>query len=268
MPALKRRIVGPALALLVAATVAAPGAASGARRQHWVPPPMLTWYWQLQGPIDNSVDAAVYDVDAFDTPSWEVARLHALGRRVVCYLDVGTWESWRPDASRFPRSVLGRPDAGWPGERWLDIRDMTVLRPIMLARLRLCARKGFDGVEPDNIEEIGNDSGFPITRDEQLRYAEWIAAAAHSQGLAVFQKNDPQQARVLEPRFDGALVEQCNEYRECSAFYPYLRAHKPVLNAEYERSLYPSFCAADMRAGIMGALYNLELDGRLFRPCW
>jgi hypothetical protein len=233
-----------------------------------VPPPTPTWYWQLQGRINNSVDAAVYDVDGFDTPSREVARLHALGRRVVCYVDVGTWESWRPDASRFPRSVLGRPDAGWPGERWLDIRDIRALRPIMLARLALCARKGFDGVEPDNIEEVGNDPGFPITLGEQLRYARWIAAAAHALGLAVFQKNDPEQARALEPHFDGALVEQCNQYQECASFAPYLRAGKPVLNAEYERSLYPGFCAADARLGIMGALYDLALDGRLYTPCW
>jgi hypothetical protein len=222
----------------------------------------------LQGPIDNSVPAAVYDIDLFDTTTSEIGRLHALGKRVVCYVDVGTWESWRPDASRFPRAVLGRPDAGWPGERWLDIRDLRVLEPIVMARLRLCSRKGFDGVEPDNIEAVGNATGFPIRLGEQLHYAEWVAAAAHSVGLAVFQKNDPQQAHALQAHFDGALVEQCNQYSECSAFAGYLQAHKPVLNAEYERSLYPAFCAADRRAGIMGALYDLALDGRLFKPCW
>ena len=48
---------------------------------------------------------------------------------------------------------------------------------------------------------------------------------------------------------------------------PYLRAGKPVLNAEYGRS--PSaFCAADTRAGIMGARYSLGLDGSTFEPCW
>jgi hypothetical protein len=41
-----------------------------------------------------------------------------------------------------------------------------------------------------------------------------------------------------------------------------------VLNAEYDRSLYPGFCAADSRLGIMGALYNLGLDGRMYRACW
>jgi hypothetical protein len=74
--------------------------------------------------------------------------------------------------------------------------------------------------------------------------------------------------RALQPHFDGALVEQCNQYSECGAYRPYLRAGKPVLNAEYRPSLYPRFCTAENRAGLIGALYNLALNGRRFRPCW
>ena len=84
----------------------------------------------------------------------------------------------------------------------------------------------------------------------------------------MFEKNDPEQARQLEPHFDAALDEQCNQYSECGAYRPYLRAGKPVLNAEYKASLFPSFCASDARAGIMGVLYNLDLNGRLYKPCW
>ena len=86
--------------------------------------------------------------------------------------------------------------------------------------------------------------------------------------MAVFQKNDPDQASTLAPHFDGALDEQCNEYSECSSFRPYLSAGKPVLNAEYQASLYPGFCSADNAAGIMGALYSLNLDGSTYQPCW
>ena len=235
---------------------------------HWAPPQHLTWYWQLQGRVPLNEPVAAYDLDGFDTTAANVARLHAVGKRVICYVDVGTWERWRPDARRFPRGVLGRPVAGWPGERGLDLRRTAILEPLMTARLRMCARKGFDAVEGDNIDEQGNDPGFPVRLADQLRYAEWLAGEAHTLGLAVFQKNDPEQARALEPSFDGALVEQCNEYAECGAFAPYLRAGKPVINAEYRASLYPGFCAADARAGIMGALYDLSLDGRRFAPCW
>jgi hypothetical protein len=254
------------IACLVAGAWLLVGTAS-ASTGRWAPPQRLTWYWQLTGRVRTRLPAAAFDIDGFENSAAEVASLHKRNRHVVCYVDVGTWERWRPDARTFPRSVLGKPN-GWPGERWLDVRRLSVLEPIMLERLRMCAAKRFDAVEPDNIDGFANSTGFPITAHDQLVYDEWIARQAHGLGLAVFQKNDPEQASVLQPYFDGALVEQCNQYRECSAFHDYLAAGKPVLDAEYESALYPGFCAADARARIMGALYNLGLDGRRYKPCW
>lgn len=258
-------LAGAVVVLFLLAASLALARGDGARKPPAVPA-HPTWYWQLTGRIDNSHRVAIYDTDGFETRASEVARLHALGRFVVCYIDVGTWERFRPDAGRFPASVLGRPN-GWPGERWLDIRRLHVLEPIMRARFAMCAHKRFDAVEPDNIEAYTNRSGFPITARGQLRYDEWIAHTVHGLGLAVLQKNDPGQARALEPYFDGVLDEQCNQYHECGAFKPYLAADKPVLNAEYKASLYPGFCASDARLGISGVLYGLSLDGRLYRPC-
>ena len=233
----------------------------------WHPPKRFTWYWQLDGQIPNTIPASVYDIDGFNTNASEVAALHRLGKHVVCYIDIGTWENWRPDAKRFPASVKGKSN-GWPGERWLDVRRLSVLKPIMTRRLQMCARKRFDAVEPDNMDGYSNPSGFKLTARNQLAYDDWVAGQAHRLGLAVFEKNDPEQARRLEPHFDGVLDEQCNQYSECDAYRSYLSAGKPVLNAEYEPSLFPGFCAADARAGIMGVLYNLDLNGRLYKPCW
>jgi hypothetical protein len=266
--------VAPAvLAALVALALAPAGAsarplASGSPAAvpgWWQLPARLTWYWQLQGKVNNGEPVAAYDIDGFENGAAEVAVLHARGTRVICYVDVGTAERFRPDYQLFPASVLGRSN-GWPGERWLDIRRLDVLEPIMAARLRMCAEKGFDAVEPDNIEAFSNRSGFPITAQEQLTFNEWVAQEAHALGMAVLQKNDGEQASTLAPHFDGALSEQCNQYRECASFAPYLAAGKPVLNAEYHLSG-SSFCAADIAAGIMGARFNLALNGRLFAPC-
>jgi hypothetical protein len=123
----------------------------------------------------------------------------------------------------------------------------------MTARFQMCKNNGYDAIEPDNI-------------DDQLAYNEWIAGEAHSLGLAVFQKNDPEQASTLQPYFDGILDEQCNQYSECNLLSPYLSAGKPALDAEYASST--SFCSADNSAGIMGAIYNLNLDGGTYQPCW
>ena len=171
-----------------------------------------------------------------------------------------------PDARKFPSSVLGKPN-GWPGERWLDIRQLSVLEPLVTARFQMCKQKGFDAIEPDNMDGYQNHTGFDISAHDQLSYDRWVAKEAHSVGLAVFQKNDPEQATQLQPDFDGVLDEQCNEYSECSSFHVYLRAGKPVLNAEYSLPL-SRFCPADNRAGIMGALYNLNLDGATYQACW
>ena len=245
-----------AAALATAATAAA----------YWHPPERLTWYWQLQGRIDGTRRVAAYDVDGFDTSATEVRRLHAAGKHVICYIDAGTWENWRPDARRFPPAALGRGN-GWPGERWLDVRRPVVRRLMRARLLDECAHKGFDALEPDNIDGYQASTGFSITAGEQLAYDEWIARTAHGLGMAVFQKNDSGQARRLEPSFDGVLAEQCNQYSECGAYEPYLRAGKPVLDAEYSLVV-GQFCGADGRAGIMGARYDLALDGRLYQPCW
>ncbi len=241
------------------------GSSADASSSWWHPPQHLSWYWQLQGKLDMAVPVAAYDVDGFETGSGEVAALHAQGRHVVCYIDVGTAESFRPDYGSFPRMVLGHSN-GWPGEKWLDIRQLSVIEPIMTARFRMCAEKGFDAVEPDNIEAFSNKSGFPITSQQQLAFNEWVAEEVHALGMAVLQKNDGQQTPQLSPYFDGALTEQCNQYRECSAFEPYLASGRPVLNAEY-RLKDAKFCGADDAAGIVGARFNLALDGRRFEPC-
>jgi hypothetical protein len=81
----------------------------------------------------------VYDVDLFDVSADLVSRLHALGRNVICYMSAGSWEDWRPDAKEFPGEALGKDYDGWEGERWLDIRNIDALAPIMRARLDLCA---------------------------------------------------------------------------------------------------------------------------------
>jgi hypothetical protein len=70
-------------AVLVAVAVAAFGTA-GSAHARWKPHVGTTWQWQLDRPLDVSVDAAVYDVDAFETKARQAAHLHRLGRHVVC----------------------------------------------------------------------------------------------------------------------------------------------------------------------------------------
>jgi hypothetical protein len=242
-----------------AAPLPAPAAPAPTAPAVWVPAAGISWQWQLTGPLDLSVDAALYDVDLFDTTAAAVAELHARGRHVVCYLDAGTYEPGRPDAGAFPDAVLGAGVEGWPGERWLDIRRLDVLRPILEHRMDLCRDKGFDGVEPDNVDAYANTSGFALSAADQLAFNRFLAAGAHARGLSVGLKNDLDQVAALEPDFDWALDEQCFQYRECDALQPFARAGKAVLIAEYETEP-PAFCPPARAAGYSAIRKHLELD--------
>jgi hypothetical protein len=255
------RLKGVFLGLCALALLTAGGASAAT---WWHPPQQLTWYWQLSGTPKLEPVMAI-DIDGFNNGASEVAALHAAGQRAICYIDVGTAENWRPDYGRFPPSVLGTGN-GWPGETWLNVADLATLEPIMTARFAMCQAAGYDAVEPDNMDGYENSTGFAITAAQQATYDEWVAEEVHSLGMAVFEKNDPDQASTLEPYFDGVIDEQCNEYGGCSAYGPYLSAGKPVLNAEYTGGT--SFCAADNAAGIMGALYSVNLDGSTYTPCF
>ncbi len=256
-----------ALAALIAAALLCAGAGTArAAGGWWKLPAHPTWYWQLTDKVNNAEPVEIYDIDGFENSAAEVAELHAQGKRVVCYIDVGTAEKFRPDYKEFPKSVLGKSN-GWPGEHWLDIRQLSVLEPIMAARFQMCKEKGFDAVEPDNMEGYANKTGFPLTAAEQLTYNEWVADEVHALGMAVLQKNDGEQTPEQQPFFDGAITEECNQFHECSDFEPYLVAGEPVLNAEYKLKT-SRFCAADEAAGIMGARFNLALNGKRFEPCF
>src|ERR1700749_3698774 len=79
-----------------------------------------SWDIQLDSPPRAPFPAVnLIETDGFDTPAATVTALHRsrAGRVVVCYLDAGTWERWRPDAARYLKSLLGRPDDGWAGGR-------------------------------------------------------------------------------------------------------------------------------------------------------
>ncbi len=230
----------------------------------WTPAPAATWQWQLSGKLDLTVPADVYDVDLFETPASDVARIHQQGARAVCYFSAGTRETGRPDP--FPASVAGKALEDYPDERWLDVRALHVLGPILERRLDLCARKGFDGVEADNVDGYANASGFPLRAADQLRFNRFLAREAHARGLAIALKNDLDQVAALAPAFDWALVEQCFQYDECARLRPFTTAGKAVWEVEYERAP-DTFCPAARAAGFMAMRKRLELDSAR-DPCW
>jgi hypothetical protein len=248
-----------AVVVLAAVLAAVPVAAAPPR-----PTPDDRLQWQLGDlPADLSVDAEVYDLDLFETSRAEVDQLHEDGRFVVCYLSAGSWEPYRPDARRFPRSVRGRPIAGFEDERWLDIRRMDVLLPILEDRLDRCAAKGFDGVEFDNVDGWTNRTGFPLTRRHQFVFLRRLANEAKARGLSPGLKNALGLIPDLVGHYGWALNEQCIQYQECRHYRPFVRAGKAVFVVEY-RGPASEVCGRELR-GTSASLKRLRLDAEVTR---
>jgi endo-alpha-1,4-polygalactosaminidase (GH114 family) len=233
----------------------------------WRPAAGLTWQWQLTSRLDLDLRTDVVDVD-LEVGRSVVEYYHSQGTKVVCYISVGSYENWRSDAGRFPAEVLGKDYVGWSGEKWLDIRRIDLLAPIMLARMDECAAKGFDGVEPDNMEIHSNDTGFPLTYQDQLRYALWLAEEAHKRGLAIGQKNAPDQTKDLVDVFDFAITEDAFYFGWAEQMLPYIQAGKPVFVAEYTDlpGDWEAFCRQSKALGFSTILKHRDLDAWI-RSC-
>lgn len=234
-------------------------------------------------------------------PSPVVAALHASGKYSICYVDAGAYQTGFPDDRDFAPADYGDRARrygmrGWPGEWWLNItgfRDYVPGRASTLTgsavniaaalarRIRWCALEGQDALEPDDTDGYTNrgltgvrGGGWHLSRADAAGFERWLAHQAHADGLAIFQKNDAANAATNARTFDGMIVEQCNYFRDpCAGPHgdatPYLRLGKPVLNAEYtaDGESRSRFCPGDLRAGITGALFNVALNGAVYRPC-
>ncbi len=226
------------------------------------PGPGAPFQIQLDGGVPDDPGAALVIVDN-EVPADAVATLHATGAYVVCYLSVGTSEEYRPDVGDFPESVLGAPLPDWPDERYVDLRALDVLGPIWAARLDACAAKGFDAVDPDNIDAFENDSGFPLTADDAVAAYAWLADAAHARGMAVGQKNAPSLAGRLVGLADFAVTEECLTQGWCGEVAAYVDAGKPVLAIEYveDGATLARWCAEAGAARLSLLVTTLDLPG-------
>lgn len=230
-------------------------AASAARR--WRPKPGASFQIQYSGKL-RATSASVIDLDGEETSAATVAKLKRLGKRVICYINAGAWENWRSDKAKFPARVRGKKLDGWPDERWLDVRKRSILVPIMTARMKTCKAKGFDAVDPDNMDGYQAKTGFAITRKAELAYLKALSRAAHRLGLSIGLKNGLSMIRSAQPMVDFAVNEQCLQYHECSAYRPFVRAKKAVFQIEYRGSI-ASICA-HRPAGFSTVRKHLRLD--------
>ena len=230
-----------------------------------------------------------------------VTALHAAGKYSICYVEAGAYQTSFPDLSNFAPADYGHGATryqmqGYPNEWWFDIsgfrhyvagRSSTLtgaavnIAAALDKRIGWCALEGQDALEPDDLDGYTNPGntgvaggGWHLTQADSAGFERWLAYEAHAHGLAIFQKNDPANAGADVGTYDGMIIEECNYYQDpCTGrggdATAYLKAGKPVLNAEYteDGETTAQFCPADVAAGITGALFNVDLDGKTYEPC-
>jgi len=209
------------------------------------PPPLDNYYkpkigdsfeWRLDSIGINEVNqytCKIIDIDAFSATKELVDAFHARGIKVIAYISVGTFETYRPDGSLLPTEVVGNIYPAWPDERFLDIRQIEKLKPFIASRFDMIKSKGFDGVEPDNIDIYGEVTDFNLTLNDTKLFCEWIIEEAHSRGLCIGQKNTEELVPLLYKKFDWALTEDVFHQNTQNDYSIYISVGKPVFSAEY-----------------------------------
>ncbi len=279
----------------------------------WYPPHLdrtghpMRWDWQigrvtpLQRAGPHAVD--IYDIDGFLTTPAEIQRIHTAWPastlahpKAVCYLDLA-WEDYRPDASpapagRFPAATLGKIYYGYPEERWVDFRQLDALKPMLNARIAMCASKGFDAVELDDIDSFDPPSttGFHLTPGDAQNYLAYAFNQVHRDGMTALWKNSPLLASWGVRYTDGAVVEECYTYGGCPSWDVFTTDHtasqptgKWVGEAEYgadhfvcdpgqacpHKRQFATFCARVYAppGGFAAVKFDVNLDGKVFDPC-
>ena len=207
-----------------------------------IPPPLsifvprsgTTFEWRLDDlPNNYTTTAEVVDIDAFSATPALIANLQAQGKKVFAYLSVGSRENFRPDVGDFPNIVIGNIYEGFSDENWIDIRRTDLIGPIMQARLDMIADKGFDGIEPDNINGYQNNTGFNLTEEDAKTYSRFLIEEAHSRGLSIGQKNAEELIPEMVDEFDWLLTEDAYVEGFYQQLSPYITANKAVFFVEY-----------------------------------
>ena len=267
----------------VPASVRADGGKSDVCRERWKPQGVIDWALDYsskfaEGTLDLSHDAYILPLWVIEEAEKRAAAQSRPGavqtlrvenkKRLICYTNCGAYEpeNWNEQLLEPVRGrLLGKTMAGYPEEKWLNIKELDLLRPLVREKFALAARSGCDAMVCDNTEAwiTGTDgdgsqtiglfrskgldavkqlaalkaverTGNAITFDDQLRYNRMLAEEAHAQCLSIGLINDVFQINELAADFDFALNEQCHHCGWCDLYRPFVDAGKPVLHLEFE----------------------------------
>ncbi|MFE7980058.1 endo alpha-1,4 polygalactosaminidase [Streptomyces shenzhenensis] len=222
-------VVGP---LLLAPT------ADAAAQAVVLPPAHAGFDYQIGSPYTPPAGVQVVSRDHTAAP--------AAGLYNICYVNAfqaqpGAESEW---GDLLLRDANGNVvyDEDW-GEAMLDIRTDAKRKQIAAkvdAWIDGCAGKGFNAVEPDNLDTFDRTS--LISESNAKAYVKLLADHAHAKGLAIAQKNTPGfSTDRATTGLDFAVAEECGQWDECGDYTAGFGDN--VIVIEYQDKAFRKTCA-------------------------
>lgn len=256
---------------------------------------VLPWQWEIDHEISTSnandmgtnsltpsgsksLTPVVYDIDGINNTASDVNNLHAMGKKVICYVEVGSAGDYYGNddgstsyyAELKAAGDLGAKMQGYP-EYYLNSNAASTISIIEKMIHDQCYQKGFDGVEPDLDDSYTDNTGFTISEANEVSYLATLSKYAHSLGLAWGLKNGGDGGTPttfipnMVPYIDFAVVEEPYYLNTINYFYPTLyKAGIAMFVAEYTNdssaAKFASYCPQASKQNTNTALFNINLN--------
>lgn len=232
-------------------------AAPASAAKHVLPKANAEFDYQIGAPYAPASGVKVISRDRSAKP--------AKGLYNICYVNafqaqpdaLNWWRKNHPGLILKDRNNRMVMDEDW-GEAVLDT-STTAKRKELAAVVGKwidgCAKRGFQAVEPDNLDSYQRSKGL-LTKEDNSAFAKLLVQQAHAKDLAIGQKNTaemlPEHSRT---GFDFAVAEECAEHNECAA---YAKAYgNRVYVIEYEDGGFHKACS---RWGKSLSIVQRDLD--------
>ncbi|MDT4919502.1 MAG: hypothetical protein QOI15_404 [Pseudonocardiales bacterium] len=248
------------LAGVVAGVLPAPsGAAQLRHRTTAAFPADARFDYQIGGAYRPAAGVEIVDRDRHAAP--------AAGRYNICYVNAfqaqpGQLGWWRREHRRLLlHDSAGHEvvDRGW-NEVLLDVgtpANRRALAGVIGRWIDGCAQRGFQAIEPDNLDSYTRSRGL-LQASDAVAFAAKLTARAHEDGLRIAQKNAVELAgRRSRTGFDFAIAEECQVYHECRGYTR--RYGDAVIEIEYTDNGRRAFAAA---CAARGSRISIELVDR------
>ncbi|OON82833.1 endo alpha-1,4 polygalactosaminidase [Streptomyces tsukubensis] len=228
-----------ATAAAVAVPLFAASSASAATSAVTLPPTHANFDYQIGSAYTPPAGVQVVSRDYTASP--------AAGLYNICY--VNAFQA-QPKAESEWGDLLLRDSSGdivyddsW-GEAFLDTRTeakRTAIAKKVNGWIDSCASKGFNAIEPDNLDTY--DRTDLLNEDDAKDLVRKLADHAHEKGLAIAQKNNPGLSTERdETGLDFAVAEECGHYDECGDYTEGFG--DDVIVIEYEEKYLKKACSA------------------------